>query len=118
MRCADSLVETGEQTTVAQRVAHRVGRQVLHGLVRPLRDRVFLPFLLLHVVLATVFFQFQLTLPVDMAAHDVSATGYGFLMALNGGLLFTPPLFAMRPGVHCGWLGSTWTLPIGNGLSS
>jgi MFS family permease len=61
--------------------------EVLHGLVLPLRDPVFLPFLLLHVVLATVFFQFQLALPVDMAAHDVSATGYGLLMALNGAVI-------------------------------
>ncbi len=71
-------------------------RQVLHGLVRPLRDRVFLPFLLLHVVVATVFFQFQLALPVDMAAHDVSATGYGFLMALNGAIIVVVQPFASR----------------------
>jgi MFS family permease len=71
-------------------------RQVLHGLVRPLRDRVFLPFLLLHVVVATVFFQFQLALPVDMAAHDVSPTGYGFLMALNGAIIVVLQPFASR----------------------
>jgi MFS family permease len=59
-------------------------RQVLAGLVLPLRDRVFLPFLLLHVVWSTIFFQFQLALPVDMAEHGVSATGYGFLLSLNG----------------------------------
>jgi MFS family permease len=61
-------------------------REVLAGLVVPVRDRVFLPFLLLHVVLCTVFFQFQLTLPVDMAAHGISPAGFGLLMALNGGL--------------------------------
>ncbi|HET8722674.1 MAG TPA: MFS transporter [Anaeromyxobacteraceae bacterium] len=71
-------------------------REVLHGLVRPLRDRVFLPFLLLHVVLATVFFQFQLALPVDMAEHGVSPTGYGFLMALNGALIVVVQPFASR----------------------
>lgn len=62
-------------------------REVLHGLVLPLRDRIFLPFLLLHVVLATVFFQFQLTLPVDMAEHGISPSGFGFLMALNGAIV-------------------------------
>jgi MFS family permease len=71
-------------------------RQVLHGLVLPLRDRVFLPVLLLHVALATVFFQFQLALPVDMAEHGVSATGYGFLLALNGIIIVLVQPFASR----------------------
>jgi MFS family permease len=71
-------------------------RQVLAGLLLPLRDRVFLPFLLLHVVIATVFFQFQLALPVDMAEHGVSATWYGFLMALNGAIIVVLQPFAPR----------------------
>jgi MFS family permease len=71
-------------------------REVLAGLVVPLRDRVYLPFLLLHVVLATVFFQFQLALPVDMAEHGVSATRYGFLMALNGAIIVVLQPFAAR----------------------
>jgi MFS family permease len=71
-------------------------RQVLTGLVLPLRDRVFLPLLLLHVALATVFFQFQLALPVDMAEHGVSATGFGFLMALNGALIVVLQPLASR----------------------
>jgi MFS family permease len=71
-------------------------RDVLQGLLLPLRDHVFLPFLVLHVVLATVFFQFQLALPVDMAANDVSPTGYGFLMALNGAIIVVIQPFASR----------------------
>jgi len=71
-------------------------RQVLAGLVVPLRDRVYLPFLLLHVLLATVFFQFQLALPVDMAEHGVSPTWYGFLMALNGAIIVVLQPFAPR----------------------
>ncbi len=71
-------------------------RQVLHGLVVPLRDRVFLPFLLLHVALATIFFQFQLALPVDMADHGVSPAGYGFLMALNGAIIVVLQPLAAR----------------------
>ncbi|MCX5732330.1 MAG: MFS transporter [Deltaproteobacteria bacterium] len=62
-------------------------REVLSGLVVPMRDRVFLPFLLLHLVLATIFFQFQLTLPVDMAQHGISPVGFGLLMAMNGGII-------------------------------
>ncbi len=71
-------------------------RQVLRGLVLPLRDRVYLPFLLLHVVLATVFFQFQLALPVDMAEHGVSPAGYGLLMALNGAVIVVLQPLAAR----------------------
>ena len=71
-------------------------REVLHGLVVPLRDRVYLPFLLLHVVIATVFFQFQLALPVDMTEHGVSPAGYGLLMALNGALIVVLQPLAAR----------------------
>jgi MFS family permease len=71
-------------------------REVLHGLVVPMRDRVFLPFLLLHVALATIFFQFQLALPVDMAGHGVSPAGYGLLMALNGAIIVVLQPLAAR----------------------
>ena len=71
-------------------------REVLDGLVVPLRDPVYLPFLLLHVALATIFFQFQLALPVDMADHGVSPAGYGLLMALNGALIVLLQPFAAR----------------------
>jgi MFS family permease len=75
-------------------------RQVVAGLVVPLRDRVFLPFLVLHLAVATIFFQFQLTLPVDMARNGVSPAGFGLLMALNGGIIvFLQPLAAR-------WIGS------------
>jgi MFS family permease len=59
-------------------------REALGGLVAPLRDAVFGPFLVLHFALAVIFFQFQLGLPVDMASHGVSPAGFGSLMALNG----------------------------------
>jgi MFS family permease len=74
-------------------------REALGGLVAPLRDRVFLPFLVLHFLLAVVFFQFQLGLPVDMASHGVSAAAFGSLMALNGVVIvFLQPLVAGRIG--------------------
>jgi MFS family permease len=71
-------------------------REVLAGLVFPLRDRVFLPLLALHLVFATVFFQFQLALPVDMADHGVSPTAFGFLLALNGIIIVVVQPFANR----------------------
>jgi MFS family permease len=74
-------------------------REALGGLVAPLRDAVFLPFLVLHFAIAVVFFQFQLGLPVDMAAHGVSPAGFGSLMALNGiVIVFLQPLVARRLG--------------------
>ncbi len=71
-------------------------REVLAGLVVPLRDRVFLPFLLLHLTLATIFFQFQLTLPLDMAANGISPAGFGLLMAMNGGIIVVLQPLAAR----------------------
>jgi len=71
-------------------------REVLAGLVVPLRDRIFLPFLLLHLALATIFFQFQLTLPLDMAANGISPAGFGLLMAMNGGIIVVLQPLAAR----------------------
>lgn len=74
-------------------------REALRGLVAPLRDAVFRPFLLLHFAFAVIFFQFQLGLPVDMASHGVSPAGFGSLMALNGVVIVVlQPLVAGRIG--------------------
>jgi MFS family permease len=74
-------------------------RQALGGLVAPLRDGAFAPFLVLHLLLAVVFFQFQLGLPVDMASHGVSPGRFGALMALNGVVIVVlQPLVAGRIG--------------------
>ena len=59
-------------------------RTALAGMLRPLSDRVFATFLVLNFLLALVFFQFQLVLPLDMRAHGLGPTAYGALLSLNG----------------------------------
>ncbi len=61
----------------------RVG-EAIAGVLRPMRDPVFAPFLLLTFLLVVVFFQFSLALPVDMTSHGVSTALFGSLVALNG----------------------------------
>jgi MFS family permease len=73
--------------------------EALAGFLAPLRDPVYLPFLLLHFVFAAVFFQFLLGMPVDMATHGVSPGAFGSLMALNGVVIVVlQPLVAGRLG--------------------
>lgn len=50
----------------------------------PLRDRAFWPFLLLSLLVAVVFHQIDVTLPVDARAHDVDLSWWGLLLAING----------------------------------
>jgi MFS family permease len=52
-----------------------------------LGDRVFLAFLLLHVCLVVVLFQFMVAAPIDMAAHGISTAAYGRILAVNGVLI-------------------------------
>jgi MFS family permease len=59
-------------------------RAALAGALRPLADRVYAPFLLLNFLVALVFFQFQLVLPLDMRAHGLGPAAYGALLSLNG----------------------------------
>jgi MFS family permease len=59
----------------------------LQGLVVPFRDGVFMLFVALAVLLATVFFQGFSTLPLEMSARGHSADRYGALIALNGVLI-------------------------------
>ncbi|HET6923596.1 MAG TPA: MFS transporter, partial [Anaeromyxobacteraceae bacterium] len=56
----------------------------LAGALRPLADRVYAPFLALNFLVALVFFQFQLALPLDMRAHGLGPAAYGALLSLNG----------------------------------
>lgn len=56
----------------------------LAGAIRPFADRVYAPFLALNFLVALVFFQFQLALPLDMRAHGLGPAAYGALLSLNG----------------------------------
>jgi MFS family permease len=78
---------------------------VLRGLARVLGDRVYLRFLLLHVLALMVFTQFQLALPLDMADHGVSQ-GFPSLMAFNciGVVLLQPWVTPILRRVDTSWL--------------
>jgi MFS family permease len=55
----------------------------LRGLAKVFTDRPFVVFLFLHLAALTVFTQWQLALPLDMAAHGLGPAAYAFLMAIN-----------------------------------
>ncbi|HEY2509998.1 MAG TPA: MFS transporter, partial [Polyangiaceae bacterium] len=67
-------------------VAHAGGeaRRAAGGFLRPYRDGRFLAFVAASLLMATVFLQANVTLPVDMSAHGVAPHVYGDLLAVNG----------------------------------
>ena len=61
----------------------------------PLADRPFVVFCALIALVAMLFNQAFVTLPVDVRAHGLSPAAYGSLIALNGVLIFLfQPLFS------------------------
>ncbi len=77
-------------------------RSFLHSLSVPLKDPVFVPFVLLTFFLAAIFFQSSSSLPLEMRAAGLSPTDYGRLIAINGLLIiavqpFVTPLVQRYP---------------------
>jgi len=69
----------------------------LPGLARVFRDGPFTAFLLLHLMALVVFAQWQLGLPLDMAAHGLGPGTFAVLMAVNcAGVVVLQPLLAPR----------------------
>jgi len=63
------------------------------GMVRVLRDRTYVTLLALTVGTLTIFCQWQLGLPLDLAAHGIGPSIFAWLMALNcGGVVVLQPL--------------------------
>ena len=76
-----------------------VHEPALRGLVKVFADGPFLSFLLLHLAALAVFVQWQLALPIDMAAHGLGPAAYAFLMALNcAGVVLLQPI--LSPLLH------------------
>lgn len=63
------------------------------GLAAVLRDRVFLGFVALNVLISFVFMQHLSTLPIAMTGDGISAQQYGLVIALNGVLIVGGQLF-------------------------
>src|SRR6267154_621440 len=74
-----------------------VHEPALRGLVKVFADGPFLSFLLLQLAALAVFVQWQLALPIDMAAHGLGPAAYAFLMALNcAGVVLLQPILSPR----------------------
>jgi len=70
---------------------------VLAGLAKVATDRVFMVFAGLHLAALVVFTQFELALPLDMAAHDQGSRSLSWLMAFNcAGVVVLQPWLAPR----------------------
>ena len=66
------------------------------GLRTVLRDRVFLGFIGLNVLVALVFLQHISTLPMSMTRDGLSPSTFGSVIALNGLLIVVGQLFLIR----------------------
>ncbi|MDI1460112.1 MFS transporter [Catellatospora sp. KI3] len=66
------------------------------GLSAVLRDRVFIGFVLLNVLVAFVFMQHLSTLPIAMTRDGIPPQQYGLVIALNGVLIVAGQLFIPR----------------------
>ncbi|MFO0551148.1 MAG: MFS transporter [Polyangiaceae bacterium] len=62
----------------------------------PFKDSAFRWFFAASLLLALVFFQFHVAMPLDMRAHGIQPATYGLLVALNGGLVVALQPFATR----------------------
>jgi MFS family permease len=71
-----------------------VHQPALRGLARVLADGPYVSFLVLHLAALTVFTQWWLSLPIDMARCGLGPAAFAFLMALNcaGVVLLQPAL--------------------------
>lgn len=65
------------------RPAVPVHEPMLRGLARVFQDRAYVGFVVLHVAALTVFLQFSLALPLDMADHGSGSQRFALLMGLN-----------------------------------
>jgi MFS family permease len=71
--------------------------RVLAGMARVFRDGTYVTFLALTVATLTVFCQWQLALPLDLAAHGIGPSVFAWLMAFNcAGVVVLQPLLGPR----------------------
>lgn len=66
------------------------------GLVEVLRDRVFLGFVGVNMLVALVFLQHISTLPMSMTREGLSASTYGSVIAINGVVIVVGQIFVTR----------------------
>lgn len=110
-----------ETRTASQAHASR-SHGIVSGFLAPYRDRAFLYFLLLSLLVLLVFMQHVTALPIDIAAHGISNRVLGMLLAINGVLIvfvqpFLAPLVAQRNRSRVLALG-TVVVGVGFGLNA
>ena len=82
-------------------------RSAQPGLLAPFRDRPFVTFALIQVVLLVAFAQVIVALPLDMSTHGLDMRGIGLLLGLNGVYIVVLQPLALRYGRRLGhvrWL--------------
>ena len=85
-----------------------------------LRDGLFLAFLGVNILFILPFWQFQVSLPVDMAQHGLGPQGFGLALALNGALiaLLQPAAGRMLPRFNPALVLSVAALVVGIGYGA
>jgi len=80
-----------------RRAVQAAAEPAWRGLSVAFRDGHLVAFLATNLVMLLVYFQFQVALPIDMAAHGIEPSTYGALMALNGAgvVLLQAPVIAL-----------------------
>lgn len=81
------LVAAGVPETRPERAATHAAApraSFVREFTAPYRDRVFVAFLVLSFLIATVFMQNASTFPLDLAARGISKSVTGLLLAMNG----------------------------------
>jgi len=75
---------------------------VLAGLTRAYRDTVFLRFVALSALLALIYVQSEIALPIDMTRKGIAPETYGMVLAVNGVLimLFSPLVTGLVAGAN------------------
>jgi len=99
---ADAGTSIAAAAIIVLHVPETLPRGVVHepalrGLAKVFSDGPFISFLLLHFAALSVFTQWQLALPLDMAAHGLGPSAFAFLMALNcAGVVLIQPILSHR----------------------
>jgi MFS family permease len=74
-----------------------VHEPAVRGLAKVFSDGPYVSFLLLHLGALAVFTQWQLALPLDMAAHGLGPSSSAYLMGLNcAGVVILQPILATK----------------------
>jgi MFS family permease len=91
-----AIVFLGVRETRPEGVGQARGGAVLAPLAAPFRDRPFVAFVLVHLLLLLAFSQVIVALPLDMSAHGLGLSEVGWLMGLNGLYIVLAQPLALR----------------------